>query len=308
MSALLTTPARGTQLDALRQAIGGARAAGAPGTAPRTNRGGTDGGGPTVLVCASGRGGSGTSLVSVALALAASGDGHRTLLVDGDELLGSHALMLGVSNADATPSWTTLRSGQLHASELVVSVSPTLDRIAGGASASAGTSDDATTPLSAAERRACLARLHSLAARYALLVIDAGSRLEGVLAALDNAAHDTRLVIVAAGSDPIALASAYALLKAVALTRPALSVELLANQLDDSTAARVADALARGAEQFLSRPLAFAGAIPHDLALDSALRAGMPFFDAVTGSPVAVAAHDTVLRMLPVATTSRSGD
>lgn len=310
MSALLTTPARSTQLDSLRRAIGNASTANPPaagrGWGMQRAAEQTPGSGPTVLVCASGRGGSGTSLVSVALALAAAGDGHQTLLVDGDELLSPHALMLGASTA---MSWTTLRDGQRHASELVQAVSPTLHLVSGGPShVDIGAGAPAPAALSTAERRACFARLHSLAAGYALLVIDAGARLDRVLAALDSATHDARLVIVAAGSDPISLASAYALLKAVGQSRPTMPCDLLANQLDDGTATRVADVLALGAEQFLARPLAFAGALPHDLALDAALRAGMSFLDAVTGSPVAVAAHDTVLRMLPLATTTRSGD
>lgn len=291
MSALLATPGRGSQLDSLRSAIALRDRAG---TAHRS-----DASGPTVLVCASGRGGSGTSMVSALLALSAAGDGHNTLLIDGDDLIGPHAMLLGVTTA---VRWPALLGGGVHSTQLPTVIAPTLALVAGGRS------ESAASPLSTAGRRACFARLHLLAESYALVVIDAGSRLDAVLAAVDSDRIHARLVIVTAGSDPITMASSYALLKAAHTRRPHIDADVLCNRLSDALAARVADTLAHGAEQFLARPLAFAGALPDDTALDAALRAGMPFLDAVTGSPVAVAAHDTVLRMMPAVSTSRSGD
>lgn len=296
MSAMLTYAARDpraaiapSQLDAMREAIG-ARGRTRP----------TDPTGPVVLVCASGRGGSGTSLAAALLALAAAGDGHRTLLIDGDELVGPQSYLLGVS---PRLRWPMMRSGAATADRLAISIAPTLTLVAGGRPEAAS----AEPLLSTAERRACFARLHSLAASFALVIIDAGARLDTVLAALDGARSTMRLVVVTGGQDPIALVSSYALLKAVHARHPLLAIDLLANRLDDATASRVADTIAHGAEQFLGRAIAFAGALPNDSALDAALRAGMTFLDAVTGSPVAVAAHDTVLRMVPAASTSRLG-
>lgn len=306
MAALLAVPTTATttgdarptaapsQLDALRAALG-------PRARPRPDAPA----GPAVLVVASGRGGSGTSLASALLALAAAGDGHRTLLIDGDELVGPQALLLG-----ATPAvrWPMLRGGTVDARTLPVAIAPTLTLVAGGRGDPrqlAATVDDA--PLTAAERRACFARLQSLADQHSLVVIDGGSRLDSVLAALDGGRANVRLVVVTAGQDPIALAAAYALLKAVQARHATLAIDLLTNRLDDATAVRVADTIAHGAEQFLGRAIAFAGALPADPALDAALRAGLPFLDAVTGSPVAVAAHDAVLRMVPAASPSRPG-
>jgi flagellar biosynthesis protein FlhG len=292
MAAMLSTPPRSTQLDTLRSALmqrGTERSRSAETS------------GPIVLVCASGRGGSGTSLASLLLALAAAGEGHRTLLVDGDDLVGPHALLLGVTPAHR---WPSLLGGVSQAVQLPVTIAPTLSLVAGGRADTAS----AMTPLSVAERRACFARVHTLAESFALVVIDAGARLDSVLAAIDGSRTPARLVIVTAGQDPIAMASSYALLKAVNARHAQLAIDVLVNRLDHTTASRVADTLAHGAEQFLARPLSFAGALPNDIALDAALSAGMPFLDAVTGSPVAVAAHDTVLRMMPAVSTSRSGD
>ena len=301
MAALLTTPARGSQaapadsqLESLRQALAGRPAA------DRTRRGTGDG--PTVLVCASGRGGSGTTLASAALALAAAGDGHRTLLVDGDELTGPLALLLGVSPA---ARWPALLGAAVPATALATDMAPTLSLVAGGR----GDAAAPAAPLSVAERRACFARIHSLAESYALVVIDAGARLDAVLAALEGQPHRTAPRDHRRRPRPD---------RDGIVVRPAQGRATRASRTSPSTcsptasttprAARVADTLALGAQQFLARPLAFAGALPHDPALDAALRAGMPFLDAVTGSPVAVAAHDTVLRMVPSASTTRSGD
>jgi flagellar biosynthesis protein FlhG len=295
MAALLSyAPGTPSQLDTLRGAVAGRPVARA--------RGG-DTVAPSILVCASGRGGSGTSLAAAVLALAAADAGHRTLLIDADELVGPQTLLLGVT---PTASWPLLRAGTVRAEQLVFPLSPTLGIVAGGrAHATPVAAPD--PQLTAAERRACFARLATLADSHALVVIDAGNRLEHVLAALDGARGAARLLVVTAGQDPIALAASYALLKAVHARQPHTAVDVLANRLDDATAARVADTLAHGAEQFLGRAIAFAGALPNDSALDAALRAGMPFLDAVTGSPVALAAHDTVLRLVPAASTSRPG-
>jgi flagellar biosynthesis protein FlhG len=297
MAALLTVaPAASSQLESLRGALAGRPDMRArPPESPR----------PSIVICASGRGGSGTTLASALLALAAADAGHRALLIDADDLVGPQALLLGLTPRAA---WPALRGGAVTADQLVIPVSPTLGVVAGGrpdASSLAPAAIEA--PVTAAERRACFTRLATLAPHYALVLIDAGNRLEQVLAALDGARGAARLLVLTAGQDPIALAASYALLKAVHARYPHTTVDVLANRLDDATAGRVVDTLAHGAEQFLGRAIAFAGALPNDPALDAALRAGMPLLDAATGSPVALAAHDTVLRLVPAVSTLRPG-
>lgn len=294
-SALLSAPSRTSQLDSLRQAIGSKA-----GKRSRTLSESVSG---TVLVCASGKGGSGTSIAATLLALSAAEHGNKTLLVDGDELVGPLAMMLGVNNND-NKHWLSIRNGKTHASELLVEVFPGLKLVPGGSDSS---SND-VAPITSAERRACYARILSIEETFDLIVVDAGSKLETVLATLDSARTNPELIIINSGQDPVTLASSYALLKAVNSRHPELSCNVLSNRLPDQTAARTADTLAAGARQFLEKPLAFAGALPNDVGLDAALQTGMNFLDAVTGSPVAVAAHDTVLRLMPPVLTSRHGD
>lgn len=256
--------------------------------------------GPTTLLCASGRGGSGTTLVSALLAVAAAGEGHRVLLIDADDFVGPLAMTLGVT---PRASWQDLRGGRVSPADVATPVSKTLTLVAGGAARLAG---EGAPQLTSAERKACLRRLSALSEGMDLVVIDCGSRLESVFAAITPHTGE-RLMAIAAGADPVGLASTYALCKAVATRHGALPVELLVNRLEGSEAARCFDAIDAGTRQFLGLSLRLAGAIPADPTLDAALRKGMAFAEAAAGSPAAVAAHDVVTRALTVRPLSRTG-
>ncbi len=288
----LMSPPRGTasvsQVDALR------------GRGPRDNaqQGGAPRGATTLLV-ASGRGGSGTSLVSTLLAVAAAGDGCRVLLIDADDFVGPLALTLGVQ---PRASWQDLRGGRVSPVDVATPISSTLTLVAGGAPRHGADG----LALSAAERRACMRRLGVLADGMDLVVIDCGARMDTVLAAIAPHA-DERLVAVSAGTDPVGLASTYALCKAVHTRHRALPMDVLVNRHEGSEAARCFDAIDAGARQFLGMSLRLAGAVPNDPTLDAALRAGMPFSHAAAGSPAAIAAHDVVMRALASASLSRPG-
>lgn len=287
----LMSPPRGTasvsQVDAL---LGRGRSNSTPGGAPR---------GASTLLVASGRGGSGTSLVSALLAVAAAGDGRRVLLIDADDFVGPLALTLGVQ---ARASWQDLRGGRVSPADVATPVSTTLTLVAGGAPRLSADG----LPLTAAERRACMRRLGVLAEGMELVVIDCGARFDTVLAAITPHA-DERLLAVSAGSDPVGLASTYALCKAVHARHAALPIDVLVNRHEGSDAARCFDAIDAGARQFLGISLRLAGAVPSDPTLDTALRAGMPFSHAASGSPAAISAHDVVMRALATASLSRSG-
>jgi flagellar biosynthesis protein FlhG len=290
MTAQLMSPPRGvstlSQADAVRAA--------------RTARAAEGGGTPTLLV-ASGRGGSGTTLLSALLAVSAAGEGKRVLLVDADDFVGPLAMTLGVV---PRASWTDLRGGRATSQDVATPVSATLTLVAGGAPRLSG--DTSSTPMNAVERKACMRRVSALAEQMDLVVVDCGARLETVLGAIAPHA-DERLVAVSAGSDPVGLAATYALCKAVVQRHSALPVDVLVNRHEGSDAARCYDAIDAGARQFLGLTLRLAGAIPADPTLDAALRAGMPFPDAAAGSPAAIAAHDVVMRVLAARPLSRSG-
>jgi flagellar biosynthesis protein FlhG len=291
---LLMSPPRGTasvsQADGLR--IG--QAAAAYGASARES-------GVPALLVASGRGGSGATLVSALLAMSAAGEGRQVLLVDADDFVGPLALTLGVA---PRASWTDLRGGRATPADVATPVSATLTLVAGGAPR---LSDGAAAqPINAAERKACMRRVSALADSMDLVVIDCGARLDNVLGAITPHSAE-RIVAVSAGSDPVALAATYALCKAVVQRHSALPVDVLVNRHEGSDAARCYDAIDAGARQFLGLSLRLAGAIPADPTLDAALRAGMPFPDAAAGSPAAIAAHEVVMRVLAARPSSRSG-
>jgi flagellar biosynthesis protein FlhG len=263
------------------------------------DRSGSESTGPATLLMASGRGGSGTTLVSTLLAVSAAGNGVRVLLIDADDLVGPLALTLGVT---PRASWTDLRGGRTAPADVVTPVSTTLTFVAGGAPLWGG---EAMT-MNAPERKACMRRLSVLADDADLVVVDCGARFDSLLAAIAPHANE-RLVAISSGSDPIGLAATYALCKAVGQRHSAFPVDVLVNHHDVREATRCFDAIDAGARQFLGRPLRLAGAVPTDSTLDAALRAGMPFLDAAAGSPAAVAAHEIVMRMLANRPLPRSG-
>jgi flagellar biosynthesis protein FlhG len=256
---------------------------------------------PTLLV-ASGKGGSGTSLVSALIAVAAAGDGRKVLLIDGDDLVGPQAMLLGVK---PWAGWQDLRGGRVQIRDVATPVSASLTLVAGGAPRRAA--DDASTTPNAAERRACLRRVSALAEGHDLVVVDCGSRLETLLATVAPQMHE-RVVAVMSGKDPIALAATFALAKAVHQRHSELKIDVLVNRHDTEEARQCFDVVAQGARQFLPTcPIQFAGAVPLDSTLDAVMRAGMPFLDAAAGSPAAHAAHEIALRALTATSSPRLG-
>jgi flagellar biosynthesis protein FlhG len=285
-----------SQLDAMVRASTLANAAGSVATrTPPVH-------GVPTLLCASGRGGSGTSLIAALIATSAAGEGRRVLLVDGDDLVGPHALLLGV---DAWAGWQDLRGGRVQVNDVATSVSSSLTLVAGGAPRKAA--EGASTTPTAAERRACMRRVSSLGEGHDLVVVDCGSRLETLFATVAPQLHE-RVIAVMAGRDPISLAATFALCKATNNRFSDLMIDVVVNRQDVSEAGHCFDALDAGVRQFLPNcPLRFAGAVPLDSTLDAVLRAGMPFLDAAAGSPAAHAAHEIARRALTATSPSRLG-
>ena len=228
------------QLASLRQFVAGR--AGAPDADARA------------VIVASGRGGVGTSVCATLLALTAAAQGVRTLLVDGDEHVGPLRYLLGV-----TPErhLADLRVGADPAS-LVMPLGDTLGFVPGGAA-------DASVSLPPAERRALLRRVATLFPAWDLVLVDAGSRLDGVTGWCSDP-HAARLVAVM-GVDAVSLAATYALVKAVRQRTPALPAEVLVSRHDDAAAARAFAHVEGAARQFALGDVAYAGALPDDCLL-----------------------------------------
>ena len=258
--------------------------------------------GVPTLLCASGKGGSGTSLVAALIAVAAAGNDQRVLLVDADDLVGPQSLLMGVK---PWAGWQDLRGGRVQIRDVATPVSASLTLVAGGAPRRAA--DDASTTPTAAERRACLRRVSALGEGHDLVVIDCGSRLETLLATVAPQMHE-RVVAVMSGKDPITLAATFALCKAVHHRYSELKIDVVVNRQDIEEARQCFEAVAQAAHQFLpSCPIQYAGSVPLDSTLDAVLRAGMPFLDAAAGSPAAHAAYALALRARTGTTSPRLG-
>jgi flagellar biosynthesis protein FlhG len=224
------------------------------------------------VVFASGKGGTGTSTLAALFAVGVAAAGQRVLLVDGTTGLGSLHLYLGVQ---AGSGWSALKGGTA-AADLLVPVTDTLTLLPGGDGEAVG---DA---VSAVERQVLFRKVSALYTGYDLVVIDAGSRLDSVLAACAPVAG--RMVAVST-PDRVSLASTYALVKVVGGKLPELPITVVVNRGDEDAAETLRGAVRR----FLARSLDGVGAIPDDECLRAGINAGMDIQDAAVDSPAATA-------------------
>lgn len=253
----------------LPSANGGAARAGSPAA-------------PTVVAVGSGKGGVGTSTVAALLAATMAEQGHRVLLVDAGQRLGGLHHLLGVEPAG---SLGQLR-GDREPRDLLVPVAERLSLFPASA-------DEAE--LRPTERRLLMRRVMSLFPSFELVVVDAGSSAESLVAACADGA--TRLLAVTAG-DRISLVATYALVKLLHERADGVRVDIVANRVGDDNADRLHEYLNGASVRFLSRTVPFAGAIPDDPDFGSALAAGLGTAEASLGSTAALAVRTIGERLL----------
>lgn len=261
------------QLTPLR---GGGAARGAGSRAPAEQQ---------VVLLAGGKRGQGTTTVAALLAILSASEGARVLLVDAAGGTAGLASLLGIQPEQA-PSPT--RDGSALLEEMVLPVSDTLSLLSVGLPA--GDAARKTT----GERRALLRWLPPLYARYDLVVIDAGSRLESIAAL--TASPPAKLIAVTS-TDRVAVPSTYALVKALDARTPALPIEVLVNGAPAGDGVAVFRELDTAAQLFLQRRVDYAGAIPEDAGLRAATAAGIPVQQAAIDSPVVAAIQQLGARM-----------
>ena len=222
---------------------------------------------PSVLVVAGGKIGVGTSTIAAALATAFSTTSN-TLLVDADEGANTLHTILGVS---APRTVDDLLRGA-PADRVLTAAAPRLTLLAGR--------DPALPPLSSSQRAMLFQRFAQLYARFETVVVDAGARAASVLAACSAA--PVQAFIVTTG-DRIAAAGAYAMEKLLHLEFPEVPVDVIGNLQDDAESFATRELLHGATQQFLGRPLEYAGTVPADPALIALLGGRTP--DAPAGDP-----------------------
>lgn len=238
----------------------------------------------SVAVVAGVKGGVGASTVAALTAIMAAADGISVLLVDAAGGFGALPALLGIQ---PDHSILELRSRDVSVEELLVPVGGLLSMIV---AADPVEGDDAT----AAERRALLRHLTAIYDRFDFVVVDAGNRIANINAA--TGAMADRLVAVVQ-PERISAAAAYALVKVTGSRFPGLPVDVLVNRSSGPEAGETFREIEGAAVRFLGRSLSFAGAVPQDASLESAIAAGMSLQQAALGSPAASCCAEIGLRL-----------
>ena len=237
-----------------------------------------------VIMVGSGKGGVGTSTVAALLGITAAASGLEVLLVDADERMGCLAWLLGVHPERTHAS---LLGGGPTPEQLVARVGETLSLLPIGGTA-------IEPELTSGQRRALLRRVESIYARYDLVVVDAGSRLESIHTIC---AYGPGRLLAVTGADRISVAATYALVKAVGTRFPATKLEVLVNRLDGTSSLATFAEIRTATGEFLRSDVGFAGSVPDDESLRAGVGAGMPVQEAAVGSPAAAACQQIGIRI-----------
>ncbi|MDZ4673133.1 MAG: AAA family ATPase [Gemmatimonadota bacterium] len=240
------------------------------------------------IVVGSGKGGAGKSLVSLTMAAALADQGHRVLLVDGDQNLGNLHVLLGVR---PTIQPSALLDGNVDPADLVVSVAPGLWLMP------AASGDEAIQRLSGTDRARLHRRVTTLYPEYDVVVIDAAAGLDSALRCA--ALRATRLVVITT-PEPTALTSAYALVKMVHARLPRLPVDLMVNRtVSPEEGQLAADRLQEAATRFLGRQLRYLGAVPEDSGVRGSLANPAGLVDPASAGPAQARVHAIVREAFP---------
>lgn len=237
------------------------------------------------LCIASGKGGTGKSVVSASLGTLLARTG-RTLLVDAD---------LGVGNAhilhDLCPphSFVDVIEGRLSVRDIRVSARPQLDLLAGGSGVSR------MAGLTAYELHLVAVGLESVEQEYQHVLVDSAAGISNQTIAF-AAASDVVLVVTT--PDVTALTDAYAFLKVLLQRRGDLVPLFVVNRAtSEDEALHVADRLRNVSRKFLGREPRYLGYLPDDRHVVEAVNARRPAVLHSPAAPFAQALHELAVRL-----------
>jgi len=220
--------------------------------------------GPHLTAIGSGKGGTGKTFVTLALAQAFADLGERVLVCDADLGLSNTSVQLGLARGGDLPG---LLLGTTKLKDAIVRVDTAahagFDLLAAPAGAGALADADSDTAQQ-------LATLLKRAPGYDRVLIDLGAGIAGAVMTLAAHADDT---LVLTTPDPAALTDAYAffklMLKRTGGRAPSLAVNMAGSA---SEARRTADALIRSARTFLMITPSYLGFVPNDGRVMDAIR------------------------------------
>lgn len=233
---------------------------------------------PARVVCvASGKGGTGKSIVSSNLACLRSQEGERVALVDFDAGLANAHLLLGLAPPHDLGD---VLEGTVSAAEALV------EGPAGVHVLSGGVGRDVLTNPTRRQLDRLFRALVPLESRFDLIVVDLGAGLGYPV--LTHMAASQALVLVT-GHEAPALSDGYALYKRAKRLNPALRIGMVLNRAPSQDAADRARArFADAAERFLGVSPEWLTWIPADQAVASSVERRLPV---VLGEPTSPAAR-----------------
>jgi flagellar biosynthesis protein FlhG len=229
------------------------------------------------ICIASGKGGTGKSLVASALAtlLARS---KRTLLFDAD---------LGVGNAhilqDASPehSFVDVVEGRMDVSEIVVPCRERLDLLA------AGSGYARMAGLSSYELHLIASGLEQLELQYGTVLVDSAA---GISSQTVSFAAASDIVLIVTTPDLTAMTDAYAFMKVLLRRRPSCEPLLVINRVTEDQEAEVAaKRLEEVSLKFLNRRPRWIGSLPEDRAAFRSIQRRQPVILSEPDAPLSQA-------------------
>ncbi len=244
------------------------------------------------LCIASGKGGTGKSILSASLAELLSRRG-RTLLVDADFGVGNAHILF---DASVSRSFVDVARGDCPARNALHACGPNLDLIAGGCGVSRMAS------LTDYEMHLVASGIESLEREYDFLVVDSAAGISDQTLSFALAAD---LVLIVTTPDLTAMTDAYAFMKVFAARQPLQRAFLVVNRSrsdldvpdavgsDGETPEQVADRVAARmldvARRFLGSEPRYLGLVPEDRAVSRSISQRMPLVRAEPGSPASLA-------------------
>lgn len=227
------------------------------------------------LCIASGKGGTGKSVVSASLASLLSKRG-RTLIVDADMGVGNAHIL---QNIAPEHSFVDVVEGRLAVRDIRVTCNPDLDLVAAGSGVSR------MAGLSTYEMHLVACGLEQLELEYRHLLVDSAAGISNQTVAF-AAASD--IVLIVTTPDVTALTDAYAFLKVLLQRRPESQPLFVVNRtLSEEEGEHVAERMRGVARKFLGREPRYIGALPDDRAVVRSVHDRAPAVESESDSPFA---------------------
>jgi len=181
-----------------------------------------------VICVASGKGGTGKTLVATNLSVLLAREGLRVVLLDADFGLANSHLLMGVDPADDISS---VLSGEKELADIIVEGPAGVKLVPGGS----GLSE--LTMLGDDKFRNLITELSQLESFADVIIVDLAAGISPQVMALVGAAHETIIVIT---PEITSLVDGYALIKSLTRMSEKVSVQIIVNRAPDKARADVA--------------------------------------------------------------------